>query len=197
MGEEGGPAAGPDAEVSRRQVPGQQQDSLDQEQEQACSGGLRGPPAPQSQDPTSTRRCGRLAGAAHTSSDSSTSGSSSPGDPSGEVTGQGSSLPSTTASCSYAQHARHQQQGTSTQLSGESTSGVREDSSAGDGGGEGSSGGVSRTWARAVPPWGVYVLQSGLQVVDHDPRFSSERATLSAMLRMAVDNFRQRSYISS
>ncbi|GAB4818227.1 hypothetical protein N2152v2_005273 [Parachlorella kessleri] len=45
--------------------------------------------------------------------------------------------------------------------------------------------------------WGAYVLQSGLQVVEHDRRFSSQNAVLAAMLRMAVDNFRRRSYISS
>lgn len=47
-----------------------------------------------------------------------------------------------------------------------------------------------------APTWGAYVLHSELQVVDHDRRFSSQKAVLAAMLRMAVDNFRQRSYMS-
>ncbi|PSC77006.1 dolichol-phosphate mannosyltransferase subunit 1 [Micractinium conductrix] len=44
--------------------------------------------------------------------------------------------------------------------------------------------------------WGAYVLQSALEVVEHDRRFSSGGATLNAMLRLAVDNFRRRSYLT-
>ncbi len=44
-------------------------------------------------------------------------------------------------------------------------------------GGDGGGGGQG-------PPWGAYVLQSGLQVVEHDRRFSSQNAVLAAMLRM-------------
>ncbi|KAL4425261.1 hypothetical protein ABPG75_009277 [Micractinium tetrahymenae] len=44
--------------------------------------------------------------------------------------------------------------------------------------------------------WGAYVLQAALEVVEHDRRFSSQNATLNAMLRLAVDNFRRRSYLT-
>eukprot|EP00887_Chlorella_sp_A99_P003699 scaffold7.g3699.t1 len=50
--------------------------------------------------------------------------------------------------------------------------------------------------AAADEEWGAYVLQSGLAITEHDRRFSSANAVLAAMLRMAVDKFRQRSYLS-
>lgn len=42
--------------------------------------------------------------------------------------------------------------------------------------------------------WGAYLLHSELQLVSHDPRFSSESAMWAAMLRLAMDHFRGRSY---
>ena len=44
--------------------------------------------------------------------------------------------------------------------------------------------------------WGAYVLHSELQVVEHDRRFSSQKVVLGAMLRMSIDNFRRRSYVT-
>lgn len=44
--------------------------------------------------------------------------------------------------------------------------------------------------------WGAYVLHSALEVVQHDRRFSSAGVGLNALLRMAVTNFRMRSYSS-
>jgi phage gp37-like protein len=44
------------------------------------------------------------------------------------------------------------------------------------------------------PRWGAYVLQSEFQVVDHDRRFSSQKAALTAMLHISIDNFRRRNF---
>ena len=44
--------------------------------------------------------------------------------------------------------------------------------------------------------WGAYVLHSELQVVEHDRRFSTQSAVLAALLRISIDNFRRRSYMS-
>ncbi len=44
--------------------------------------------------------------------------------------------------------------------------------------------------------WGAYVLHSKLEIVEHDRRFSSEKAVLAALLRYAIDNFRKRSYVT-
>jgi len=44
--------------------------------------------------------------------------------------------------------------------------------------------------------WGAYVLHSQLEIVEHDRRFSSQKAVLAAMLRYAIDNFRKRSYVT-
>jgi tetraacyldisaccharide-1-P 4'-kinase len=43
--------------------------------------------------------------------------------------------------------------------------------------------------------WGAYVLHSDLHVVEHDRRFSSQKAMLAAMLRLAIDSYRRRSYV--
>jgi tetraacyldisaccharide-1-P 4'-kinase len=42
--------------------------------------------------------------------------------------------------------------------------------------------------------WGAYILRSELQLQSHDSRFSSESAMWAAMLRLATDHFRGRSY---
>lgn len=42
-----------------------------------------------------------------------------------------------------------------------------------------------------APRWGAYLLQSGLEVVQHDRRFSGTKAVFNAVLRLANDNFRQ------
>ena len=48
-----------------------------------------------------------------------------------------------------------------------------------------------------IKKWGAYVLHSKLQVVEHDKRFSSQKAALGAMLRISIDNFRRRNaYVS-
>ena len=39
--------------------------------------------------------------------------------------------------------------------------------------------------------WGAYLLQSGLEVTQHDRRFSSTKAVFNAVLRLAKDNFRR------
>ncbi|KAL6778701.1 hypothetical protein ACKKBF_B04995 [Auxenochlorella protothecoides x Auxenochlorella symbiontica] len=46
-----------------------------------------------------------------------------------------------------------------------------------------------------APRWGAYLLQSGLEVVQHDRRFSGTKAVFNAVLRLANDNFRQRNYV--
>lgn len=46
-----------------------------------------------------------------------------------------------------------------------------------------------------TPRWGAYVLHSDLHVVEHDRRFSSQKAMLAAMLRLAIDSYRRRSYV--
>ncbi|EFN57145.1 hypothetical protein CHLNCDRAFT_57362 [Chlorella variabilis] len=55
---------------------------------------------------------------------------------------------------------------------------------------------ISSSGEEGCSGWGAYVLQAGLEVVDHDRRFSSQGATFNAMLRLAVDNFRRRSYLT-
>ncbi|KAI7843434.1 hypothetical protein COHA_002912 [Chlorella ohadii] len=55
---------------------------------------------------------------------------------------------------------------------------------------------ISSSGEEGSSGWGAYVLQARLEVVEHDRRFSSQTATLNAMLRLAVDNFRRRSYLS-
>jgi hypothetical protein len=55
---------------------------------------------------------------------------------------------------------------------------------------------ISSSGEEGCSGWGAYVLQAGLEVVEHDRRFSSQGATLNAMLRIAVDNFRRRSYMT-
>jgi len=57
--------------------------------------------------------------------------------------------------------------------------------SAGDEGGEGGDG-----------RWGAYVLQSQLELVEHDKRFSTHKAMLATMLRLSVDNFRRRRHMT-
>jgi len=42
--------------------------------------------------------------------------------------------------------------------------------------------------------WGAYLLHSELQLLSHDSRFSSESAMWGAMLRLAMDHYRGRSY---
>lgn len=54
----------------------------------------------------------------------------------------------------------------------------------------------SSTGEEGSSGWGAYVLQAALEVVEHDRRFSSQNATLNAMLRLSVDNFRRRSYLT-
>lgn len=60
------------------------------------------------------------------------------------------------------------------------------------GGGEGEEESAGQA---AKAKWGAYILNSNLQVVKHDQRFSSQKAVLSVMLRSAIDNFRRRSYM--
>lgn len=43
--------------------------------------------------------------------------------------------------------------------------------------------------------WGAYILQSELQVVESDSRFSSQKAALAAILRISIDNFRRRNFV--
>lgn len=42
--------------------------------------------------------------------------------------------------------------------------------------------------------WGAYILKGELQLYHHDSRFSSESAMWAAMLRLATDHYRMRSY---
>lgn len=55
---------------------------------------------------------------------------------------------------------------------------------------------VPSTTSTKPVQWGAYVLHSELQVVEHDRRFSSQKVVLGAMLRMSIDNFRRRSYVT-
>lgn len=57
-----------------------------------------------------------------------------------------------------------------------------------------SSGERSDSKAQKPKKWGAYILHSELQVVESDKRFSSQKAALTAMLRISIDNFRRRNF---